>query len=146
VPSTAYFAEFRPDPPLRRLVFRSGAGLGACGLVAIASLPWSPLVLTALAAVWLGWSGWELLRLHRAWADCQGFRISADGEASVLGADGRWCPATVLDGSVLLRRCGWVRLQTGSGPAFAEPLRGSCRESRDWRRLQVIWRHVGAAR
>ena len=130
---------------MRHVVLWSGAGLGACGLVAIASLPWSPLLLAVLAAAWLGRSGQELVRLHRAWEDCLGLRISGEGQAVILGADGRWRHAAVLDGGVLLRRWGWLRLRTEAGAVFAEPLRGRCRKSRDWRRLQVIWRHVGAA-
>jgi hypothetical protein len=146
VPLNAYYAEFRPDPLLRRVVFWSGVGLAACGLVAIVSLPWSPVPLTLLAVVWLGRSGWELVRLHRAWKDCRGLRVSPDGQAVILGADGHWRQANLLDGGVLLRRWGWLRFRTESGAEFAEPLRGRCRKSRDWRRLQVIWRHIGAVR
>ena len=145
MPSNAYYAEFRPDPLLRQLVFWSGIGLGACGLVAIASLPWSPVLLAVLATAWLGRTGWELLHLHRAWQNCRGLRIAADGHALILGADGRWRRSSLLDGGILLRRWGWLRLRTESGAVFSEPLRGRCRKSRDWRRLQVIWRHVGAA-
>jgi hypothetical protein len=146
VPSIVYSVELRPDPLLRRIVLCSGGSLAACGLIVVASLPWSPALLIAIGAAWAGRSGWELLRLCRAWTDCLGLRLAADGGAKTLGADGRWRPAGVLNGSVLLRRWGWVRLRTESGTVFAEPLRGSCRKSHDWRRLQVIWRHVGAAR
>ena len=123
----------------------SGVGLGACGLIAIASLPWSPVLLTVIAIACLGRWGWELVHLHRAWQDCGGLRVGADGHALILGADGQWHRATLLDGGVLLRRWGWLRLRTEAGAVFAEPLRGHSRKSRDWRRLQVIWRHVGAA-
>ena len=143
--STAYYAEFRPDPLLRRVVLWSGGCLGACGLIAIGSLPWPTVLLAAAGALWVGRSGWELLRLHRAWTDCRGLRVSADGCAAIRAADGRWGEATLLDGGILLRRWGWLRLRTSDGTVFAEPLRGRCRNSRDWRRLQVIWRHVGAA-
>jgi hypothetical protein len=129
---------------LRRIVLRVGGGLAACGLVAIASLPWPPILLVVGGAAWAGLSAWELLRLNRAWADCRGLRLADDGGAAILGADGDWRPAAVLNASLLLRRWGWIRLRSGSGTVFAEPLRGSCRKSRDWRRLQVIWRHVGA--
>jgi hypothetical protein len=146
VSSIAYFAELRPDPQLRRIVLCTGSSLAACGLVVIASLPWSPALLFSGGAAWAGLSGWELLRLRRAWIDSLRLRVGADGGVMILGADGEWCPASLLDGGVLLRRWGWVRLRSGSGTVFAEPLRGSCRKSHDWRRLQVIWRHVGDAR
>ena len=144
--SIAYFAEIRPDPLLRRIVLCTGGSLAVCGLIVVASLPCSPALLIAIGAAWTVLSGWELVRLRHAWTNCLGLRLSADGGATILGADGCWRPASVLNGSVLLRRWGWVRLRAGSGSVFAEPLRGSCRKGHDWRRLHVIWRHVGAAR
>ena len=143
--SIAYFAELKPDPLLRRVVLCTGGSLAACGLIVVAMLPWSPALLIAVGAAWASLSGWELARLRRAWSDSLGLRLAADGGAAILGNDGCWRPASILNGSVLLRRWCWVRLRAGSGSVFAEPLRGSCRKCRDWRRLQVIWRHVGAA-
>jgi len=61
-----------------------------------------------------------------------------------LDADGNWHPARLLPGSMLLRRVGWIRWDDGCGRQYAELLRGRSRESDDWRRLQVIWRHIGA--
>lgn len=144
MPSNAYSTELRPDPLLRAIVLASGFVLGLLGLIAIIGLPWSFGMRTAAVAGWAGWTGRELARLHGAWRNCRGLRLEADGGAKVVGADGRWQPAAVLPGGILLRRAGWIRLRTQAGTVFAEPLRGSCREDPDWRRLQVLWRHVGA--
>lgn len=144
MPSNAYSAELRPDPCLRRLVLCSGAGLGLLGVVAILTLPWPPAWCAAAAVAWAGVVVWELAGLRSAWAECRALRIRADGSAAALGRDGRWRPVALLADGVLLRHCGWIRLRAGSGRVFAEPVRGACRDSHDWRRLQVIWRHVGA--
>ena len=144
MPSTAYSAELRPEPFLRCFVLCTGAVLGVLGVIAAVTLPWPLAWCVAVAAVWAGAVARELICLRRAWQDCRGFRIRADGSAAALGRDGQWRSVTVLADGVLLRRWGWIRLKTASGRVFAEPVRGSCREGRDWRRLQVIWRHVGA--
>lgn len=144
MPSTAYSAELRPDLSLRRFVFCSGAVLGVLGVIAAVTLPWPPPWRAAATVFWVGAAAWELARLRCAWQDCRGLRIFADGSATTLGRDGEWRPVTLLADGVLLRRWGWIRLRTGSGRVFAEPVRGACRNSHDWRRLQVIWRHVGA--
>jgi hypothetical protein len=80
----------------------------------------------------------------RGHALCRRLRMSAGGELLLLDPLGNWHTARLLPGSVLLRRIGWIRLETGIGQRCAELVRGSCRESDDWRRLQVIWRHIGA--
>lgn len=142
--STAYFAELKPDPALRRLVLWSGATLAAAGLVACLYLP-LPIPVRSLAGLaWTGRSAMELMRLCRAWRRCTALRVGVDGSATVRGADGCWQPAAVLGGGIVLRHAAWIRLRAGSGPGWAEPLRGGCRTSADWRRLQVIWRHIGA--
>ena len=53
--------------------------------------------------------------------------------------------AAAVTGSLLLRRTAWIRIQSERGEVFAELLRGKCRRSVNWRRLHVIWRHIGAA-
>ena len=144
MPSTAYSAELRPDRPLRRFVLWSGAVLGGLGLIAVFSLPLPVAWRAVTATAWTAAFALELARMHRAWQDCFAVRLRADGSASALGRDGRWQPVTLLADGVLLRRWGWIRFRTAPGRVFAEPVRGACRDSHDWRRLQVIWRHVGA--
>jgi hypothetical protein len=54
----------------------------------------------------------------------------------------------MLSGGVLLSELGWIRLSVvlpdGRKLVLGEFVRGNARESADWRRLQVIWRHIGA--
>lgn len=142
--STAYFAEFKPDPHLRRLVAASGVLLGIAGVLVILLLPTDLWMRLAACVIWVVTSAREHRQLQRGWADCRALRFTANGELTVLGADQTWRAARQETGSVLLRKLGWIRLRDHRGVVFGELLSGDDRASPDWRRLQVIWRHVGA--
>ena len=142
--STAYFAEFKPDPHLRRLVAASGVLLGIAGVLVILLLPTDLWMRLAACVIWVVTSAREHRQLQRGWADCRALRFTANGELMVLGADQTWRAARQETGSVLLRKLGWIRLRDHRGVVFGELLSGDDRASPDWRRLQVIWRHVGA--
>jgi hypothetical protein len=100
---------------------------------------------TAAVLAWLLLCVRELGILSRGFAHCDGLRLSADGQLLVLDARGNWQAARILAGTVVLRRLAWIRCRTGQGQRCAELLRGDSRLSRDWRRLQVIWQHIGGA-
>jgi len=144
VSSNAYSAELHPDALLRRIVLWSGTLLGVVGVSLILSMRLPAVLLIVASAAWLLFSGWELYRIRQGHAHCRRLRLSAGGEMLRLDADGNWHPAGILPGSVLLRRVGWIRWHDETGRQYAELLRGRCRESDNWRRLQVIWRHIGA--
>ena len=128
---------------MRRAVFVSGIAFGVLGCGLIASLPMKATwqVLTGIA--WSASVLRELQLLHRAWTNCRRVRMSADGACAILGRDGEWRPGRLVSGGVLLARIGWLRLQASGGPVFAELVHGERRTNRDWRRLHVIWRHIG---
>jgi hypothetical protein len=114
------------------------------GIVVIAGLE-APLALRLCgSAAWTVIVGAQLGALRHGWSACLALRVYADGAVAVLGPDGEWSPGRLEPDGVLLRRWGWLRLRARAGGPFAEPLRGACRESREWRRLQVVWRHIGA--
>lgn len=142
--SSTYSADLHPDPALRRIVLLSGAAFCAVGVSVTLAMPLHPAVLIVGSAGWLALCAWELIKMCRGHALCRRLRMSVGGELLLLDPLGIWHTARLLPGSVLLRRVGWIRLETGIGRRCAEPVRGSCRESDDWRRLQVIWRHIGA--
>jgi hypothetical protein len=146
VSSNAYCAELRPDPSLRRIVCYTGIALVAAGLLAIVHLPGPAVLRVAIALGWCAWCWRELVRLRRAWSVCEALRIDAAGDVAIMCPDRDWAPARLLPGSVLLRRAAWIRIEAADGSVFAEPLRGTCRKCHDWRRLQIIWRHIGASR
>lgn len=146
--STAYFAEIRPEPLLRRIVLASGVAWALAGVPLILILPVAPVLRALSVLVWLVMMASELSRARRAWTACHALRFFADGTVAILTPEQIWQPATLLSGGVLLRKLGWIRLSvappSGKKLVLGECLRGDGSESADWRRLQVIWRHVGA--
>jgi len=146
VSSSTYSAELYPEVALRRTVLLVGIVLYAAGVVLILTMPLAPV------AKLLGSGGWlllclrEFLRLRRGFARCRRLRVTAGGGLSLLDADGNWQTARLLPGCIVLRRFAWILCETEQGQHCAELARGNARNSEDWRRLQVIWRHIGGSR
>ena len=142
--STEYFAEISPDPLLRKTVLAIGALLGIAGDLLIISLPLATVFRVLGALSWSLVTLQELRELRREWNRCIRLKFIANGEIGVLDANHEWHPAQLVSGSILLRSTGWLRLKTSGGHVFAELVRAEHQRSRDWRHLQVIWRHIGA--
>jgi len=126
------------------VVSTSGRLLIAAGLALILVLDIDVVLRVAGCLVWVLAGRFELRRLEQGFDACKAIRIDSSGEAMILNSEENWMPATLLTGSVLLRRLAWIRLQDQSGQIFLELISGDARQSQDWRRLQVIWRHIGA--
>ena len=122
----------------------SGRLLIAAGLTLILILSVDVLLRALGCLFWVAIGWFELRRLQLGFDSCNGIRIDSNGEIAILNNDQEWVPGTLQSGSVLLRRLGWLRLQSSNGQIFLELIRGDARQSQDWRRLQVIWRHIGA--
>jgi hypothetical protein len=144
VSSNAYSASLTPDPWLRILVLTSGRLLIAAGLVLILNLAVDTGLRFLGCLVWGAFGRFELKRLQQGFDACSAIRVDSNGEFSVLKNHDNWVPASLMTGSALLRKLGWMRLQDETGQVFLELIRGDARQSQDWRRLQVIWRHIGA--
>jgi len=142
--SNTYSACLTPDPWLRIVVLTSGRLLIAAGLVVILTLAVDASLRAAACLVWFCIAWFELRRLQQGFKSCAGIRIDSNGDIWILNSDQEWLPGTLQSGSVLLRRLGWLRLQSHAGQTFLELVRGNARQSQDWRRFQVIWRHIGA--
>ena len=141
--SIKYSAELCPDALLRRVVLVSGMVFAVLGVVLILTLPLHAAALIAGSVGWLLLCARELVVVGQGFSYCCRLRIAVDGDILLLDPDGVWQPARLLSGSAVLRRVGWILFETSEGRQFAELVRGRCRESDDWRRLQVIWRHIG---
>ena len=141
--SIAYSTELRPDPRLRRLVLGSGIGLLVLGLIMIAAMSISTPARWGLALAWTLLATRQLWVLVRHYAGVRQIRIYADGSATIAAADDAWHAAAVLPGSVVLDRIAWLRIGIDGASPGAELLAGNARENKEWRRLQVIWRHLG---
>lgn len=142
---TEFSTELTPEPGLRRVVVVSGVAMLALGLVVVAAMSVTLPVRACIAAVWLLLVSRQLRALFRHNAMVRGIRIYADGSAEIADAAGAWHPATLAPGSMVLERLAWLRLDTGAGPQAGELLAGNARKNKGWRRLQMIWRHMGSA-
>jgi hypothetical protein len=128
------------------MVVISGRVMYAIGLVLILILPLQPALRGAGGLVWAILGYWEIRRLERDFRQCVEIRIHSSGDVEIADDNADWSPAILLPGSLVLRKLGWLRLRTVDGRTIVEPVRGDTRRGQDWRRLQVIWRHVGATR
>ena len=140
-----YSSYLKPDPWLRLSVDVTARLLiaGAIGIALTMSVGALPRLALSLCCLWLGST--ELTRLHRGFEACAAIRLTSDGSAGIDPGDGNWVTAELEPGSIVLRRLAWLRLRTADGRLITELLRGDARQCRDWRRLQVIWRHFGAS-
>ena len=124
----------------------AGVAATVFGFLMILALPVAPLWRVFGAVLWLLASSREMLVIAKGHKRCQHIRIEHNGDMQITAPDGCCSPATLRAGSVVLSRIAWLRFESQNGQQFAELMRGKCRKNKDWRRLQVIWRHLGAGR
>lgn len=142
--SSAYSAFLTPESRLRKSVLLVSVVLIGAGTLLLATLSAPPLVRGFACVVWCLAGIRNIVRLAQNFARVAAIRLYPDGAAELLDADHEPRPAMLADGSVVLRNWAWLRLRRDDGGSVAELLRGDGRKDHDWRRLQVIWRHVGA--
>ena len=144
--SNTYSSEIDPDPRLRRLVLATGWIAMLLGVVTILSLPVAGFLRAASTFVWCAIVGAELGFISSTHKRFTRLRISSEGECDLRNKEGEWVAAKIAGGCVVLAQMAWLRLQLPSGRCHLELVSGDVCESEQWRRLQVIWRHLGAAR
>jgi len=142
--SSRYCSTIHPDQRLRLAVLGLGALLLAFGTWTIAGLPlalyWrSPLLLT-----WVAMAGAEIALLSRAYRLHSCYRIYADGTIEMTTAGSGRRLGAFAAGSVVLPGIAWLRIRPVVGRAWGELIVGNSRKNKEWRRLQVICRLVGA--
>lgn len=142
--SHTYSTDLTPDSALRQIIVIVGLAVTVLGIVMIALLPVATPWRALGGVVWLTISTRDLFVIKKGHKRCQRLRIVHDGSIEVLAPDGCWFPATLLAGSVVLSRVAWLRFECDDGQRCAELMRGKCLRNKHWRRLQVIWRHLGA--
>jgi len=137
-----YSATLRVDPLWRRVVVGSGAIFGVAGFVVVGRLPigigWAGL----LALAWGAMFAAELLILVRAYRTCIAVTVHADGSVEIERSDGLHDSGRLLPGSVILHRWAWLRMRLPAAPAWAEPFAPGKQDREQWRRFQVICRHL----
>ena len=130
---------------MRQIVVAAAWAAMAFGLITIISLPIDGLLRAAGSSIWLIAMGAELIVISSAHKRFGRIRMHSDGQVELRDNDGHWHGATIGNGSIVLPKLAWLRIKTASGGRYHELLRRNSMQSEQWRRLQVIWRHLGAA-
>lgn len=143
--SSTYSSQLKPDPCLRIAVQASAHLFCFVGLIILLQLPLSSAARLLACTVWAAHSVHERRRLQVGFKTIKSLRIHAGGVVEVQNARSEWQAATLLSGSLVLRQVAWLRLKTDNGAPTAELLRRETQCDQQWRRLQVIWRHIGAS-
>ena len=159
--STAYWAVLPPDIALRRLVIAGGVALLCAGLLLLAFLDVPLALRIAIAVLWGGMTAWRIVQLALAYRRHGTLRIGSGGAVEISRHDAGRVVGSAADangnaktvsgqlshGSIVLRRLAWLRVVPAEGQPYVELLRGDDKageRSDDWRRLQVICRHLAA--
>lgn len=140
--SNVYAAGLPTSNTLRRIVIATGIAAALAGTFCIVTLPFAPAYVAVLALAWGLIAVREISRLRRAYATFCRIRIVEGGAVTLRGIARTPVAARLLPGSVVLRRVGWLRLEAANGLRYGELIAGNSRKNKDWRRFQVIWRHL----
>ena len=142
--STPYSADLKPDAVSRNIVLGTGAAAFLLGGMAFVPLPVDG------ACKLLGIVAWGIVGARDLWLiasgykRCERIRVYHDGSVQVWAPDGRCYTATLGAGSIVTNSLAWVRIGRSGGRRYRLLLRRKAAKNKDWRRLQVIWRHLGA--
>ena len=132
---------------MRRVLAASALLAYLLGLVTICSLPIDGRLGSLGAAVWSLQGGIQWHLIASAHKRFRGVRIHCDGAAELLDRRGDWHSAIICKECIVLSTFAWLKLKPAQGGTYCELMRGNARgispENKQWRRLQVIWRHLG---
>ena len=140
--SVKYAACLPVSRTLRGIVLASGALLSLSGIPIVLHWPIDAGWRVVLAIAWSAFSWRELGAMRRAYMTFCHIEVEVGGAIALGNRAHVSATAELLPGSILLGRVGWLRLKTADGLRTAELIYGNPRKNRDWRRLQVIWRHL----
>jgi hypothetical protein len=131
---------------LRRAVLGSGIAAAIIAAWLVLELPFERSWRITGLLLWLFIAAREWLLISRGHKQCDNIRIEHDGTIQLRSGNGCCSMATLCAGSIVLARFAWLRFETNDGRRCVELLRAKSTQNEDWRRLQVIWRHLGAGR
>ncbi|HEX5787598.1 MAG TPA: hypothetical protein VFY03_05425 [Woeseiaceae bacterium] len=142
--STSYSATLSPAATPRRFVLVAGFASACAGTLILATLPLAAGLAWPAAVAWTGWVGVELLMARRAYRDCSAYTLAAGGKLSVTGQGGGRLAGDLAPGSVVLANYAWLRVAVPGRRPWGELLRRQDQDREQWRRFQVICRHLPA--
>jgi hypothetical protein len=132
---------------MRRVLAASALLAYLLGIVTICSLPVDGRLMALGALVWSLQGGIQWRLISSAHKRYRSVRIHSDGTAQLLDNSGEWHSATLCKECIVLSTFAWLKLKPAQGGTYCELMRGGARgnsrENQQWRRLQVIWRHLG---
>ena len=131
---------------LRRAVLGSGIAFAIGAALLVLELPFERSWRAAGMLMLLLMAAREWVLISRGHKQCDSILIEHNGDCQLRSGDGCCSRATLCAGSVVLARFAWLRFKTDEGRHCVELLRAKSTQIEDWRRLQVIWRHLGAGR
>ena len=139
-----YSTELQPDPRLRRIVLLYGISATVVGVILIVTLPIERWLRALGVLAWLFINIRQLVVIANGYKRCRRIRIEHNGAVTLQALDGCWFSATLLPDSVVLSKVAWLRFKVDDGQKLVELICEKNARNKDWRRLQVIWRHFGA--
>lgn len=142
--STVFSIELKADPTLRLLVRTTGVAASILGFSLILTIPIDIAVRIGASVVWLFVSRRELRAIRAAYSRYRSLTLDHEGSVELVTGSGERQAAILLSSSIVLPGFAWLRLRSADGLCFGEFLRGDSTRDKQWRRLQVIWRHFGA--
>ena len=142
--SNAFSSDLRPDPAARRIVLCTGVIAALGGIGVIAGLPVETDWRFTAIVLWAMVCGYDLWIVAAGFGRCSRIRIEPSGKLFVHSADNCCSAATLRAGSIVMWQFAWLRFRTENGRRHVELIRRKSAQSKEWRRLQVIWRHIGA--
>jgi len=147
--SSTYSARIYPDNVLRLSVLGIAAVFGAVGAWIIVGLPWPAVFRWLLGTAWLALLSFDAFRLGRRYSNARLYVIHPGGDVDVASRRGRTSRARLAAGTTVYAGLAWLRFRHPGGGSWGElvcrPAGGDKRlKNKDWRRLQVICRHLSA--
>ena len=134
---------------MRRVLATSALLAYLLGTVTICSLSIDVRLGALGVTVWSLQGGIQWRLISSAHKRFRRLRIHCDGAAELLDNSGEWHSAIICKECIVLSTFAWLKLKPAQGGSYFELLRGDARgpspENKQWRRLQVIWRHLGTA-
>ena len=141
--SREFSSELTPDRVMHRLLLVVAILTLLLGLTIVLSLPVNAKLRAIGVLCWSFMAGIEILHIVSSHKRYSRLRVLADGRVELYHADGSWKSSAIGRNSVVLPRLVWLNLRLEDGGRYRALLRGDARKNEQWRRLQVICRHLG---
>jgi len=141
--SREFSSELVPDPALQRLLLVAAYFNLILGAIIILPLPVHALLRMVGALCWCFMAGREIRDISYSHKRYSRLRVLADGRVELQDSDDSWKSGTIGRNSVVLPRLAWLNLRLADGGRYRALLRGDAGNNEQWRRLQVICRHLG---